>query len=298
MKSIFKILLFIVFVSCRENIAENSMVDTKEVSITKVDSDTTTYSNQSLDSIILCNNYAYMYGYFSIPDYGCIYKPETINKIGNVEVYLVPKNKINITEYEKEEDKLNSLSINEIKSQYKIVVFVIDKKFLSYNKNADVIYYPNFPYTQCIYTYSTQWDKIETLHIINEKDSLYGKIKEKLLNTDLIDNETMGIEGRFHIKTTVLSVESGEPVEVKFYLKINRSEAILSIGSNNGMEAYCEGAYKIEKNADILKLIYNDEGICTSDSDESSIYIKKTKEFFYIKSKRFYEDSWNILEKD
>lgn len=290
------LLLLILLLSCKENKADSSATNTKLI-VNNNDSDSITYSNQVLDSILFCGDYSYMHGYFTIPYNGCIYNQETINKIGNIEIYLVPKEKINNNDIKNEENILNKLSISELKNKYKIYVFIIDKKFLSYNKNMEMQYYSKFPYKQIIYTYSNKWDKIQTLNVKNENDSLYEKIKEKLLPSDLINNN-LDIEGHFHIKTTVISVESGEPIEVNFYLSFNKSEAVLSIGSNNGMEAYCEGAYKIDKNADILKLSYTGEGICTSDSDESSILIKKVNDIFYIKSKRFYENDWQVLEQN
>jgi hypothetical protein len=51
MKTTFKIILFLLLMSCKENKAERSVEKSMEV-INKHDSDTILYSNQSLDNIL------------------------------------------------------------------------------------------------------------------------------------------------------------------------------------------------------------------------------------------------------
>lgn len=300
MKNTFTIILFILLISCKENKAESSKVYS-ESTIRIVDSDTILYSNLSLDSILLCDKYTYMYGYFAIPDNGCVYQSNASNKIGNVEVYLVPYKKIDIKSYKEEERLLNKLSIDEIKANYKIYIFIIDKKYLGYNKNRDLSYYASVPYKQTIYSYENEkWKEIESLNIVDNDNSAYKITKSKFLKMDSINrnNTSIDLEGDFRIKTTVLAVGSGDPVEVTFYININKTNAVLSIGSENLMETYCEGEYAIQKKYDILILNYIGEGICTSDSDDSKFLIKNENDTLYIKSNRFYPNIWKILERD
>lgn len=295
MKRILKAVLFLLLISCKENTAENDIRKSEE-GVNAQNLDTIPYSNQLLDSILLCGDYSYMNGYFTIPYNGCIYKPETINKIGNIEIYLMPKKKINENDIENEEKKINTLSINDLKNNYKIYLFIIDKKFLEYNKNMEVAYYPMFPHKQMVYMYSNKWEKINTLNILDENNAMYKKVKGDLLRSDLI-SDTVTLDGNYHVKTKVVSVESGDPIELDFYINVKQPEATLSIGSNNGMESYCEGAYNIQKDGDVFMLEYIGEGICTSDVNESVFVIKYENDKFYIRSKRFYDDKWIVLTK-
>ncbi|MBZ4044409.1 hypothetical protein K8B81_18730 [Flavobacterium hibisci] len=118
-------------------------------------------------------------------------------------------------------------------------------------------------------------------------------------NTSILkqNNESIDLKGDYSIKTKVESVKTGEPIEITFYFSFESAEAILSIGTNNSLEAYCEGTYSITQNKGILKLIYNGESTCTSDVEESSFLIKKENNQYYIKSKRFIDFEWHLLNR-
>lgn len=295
MKITLNIILFILLISCKENRAESSVGKSKEV-IIKNYLDSINYSNQSLDSILLCDKYSYMSGYFTIPYNGCNYIPNTNNKIGDVEVYLIPNKKIDMNDIDKEENKLNALSIEQIKSNYKIYLFIIDKSFISYHANREVTYYANLPYKQTVYTYTNTWEKIETLNITEENDSIYKEIKTKLLSADLI-KQMSNLKGSFRIKTLVEAIETGDTIEMNFYFQFDSSSAILSIGSNAPEEAYCEGDYKLSIDGDIIMLEYVGDGSCTT-GGENIFLIKYEESKFLIRSKRFLKNEWQVLVKD
>lgn len=122
----------------------------------------------------------------------------------------------------------------------------------------------------------------------------YALAKTDNLTTKEI-NQNVDLKGNYSIKTKVESVETGEPIEITFYFSFESPQAILSIGTNNSLEAYCEGTYSITQNKGVSKLIYTDEGICTSDLEESSFLIKKENNQYYIKSKRFIDFEWHLL---
>jgi hypothetical protein len=124
----------------------------------------------------------------------------------------------------------------------------------------------------------------------------YALAKTDNLTTKEI-NQNIDLKGNYFIKTKVSSVETGEPIEITFYFSFETSQAILSIGTNNSLEAYCEGTYTITQNKGVSKLIYNGEGTCTSDLEESSFLIKKEKNQYYIKSKRFIDFEWYLLNR-
>ena len=215
-------------------------------------------------------------------------------------MYLIPKTKLeNNFDIEREENKINSMNTIELKKKYKIFLFIIEKKYLKKYTNRDVPYYPIIPYEQIIYKYDGEWKKYETLKVTNESSSNYVDLKNKIFNPsqELIKKHN-NLEGDFVLKTKVSSVETGDPVEVSFYFNFKTTGVILSIGTNNSLEAYCEGNYLIEKKGQLIKLVYIGEGTCTSNKEESSFYIKEENNGFLIKSERFYDaTTWQKLSK-
>jgi hypothetical protein len=259
------------------------------------------YSEKSLDNLLKCGDYSYMDGYFTVPDYGCIYQPNAINTLGNAEIYLVPKKRASEEfDVEKEENKISKMSINNFKENFDIYIIIIDKKYLIHNDKMDVPYYPKYPYKQAIFKWKDgAWGKITTLSINKENNSEYKNWKTQfLVIQEPSQKEEIGeLKGDYFIKTKVSSVETGDPIEISFYFEFQASEAILSIGTKNSLEAYCEGSYNVSKNNDGLKLKYTGEGTCTSDEEESSFLIKKESNQYYIKSKRFLNSDWQLLKK-
>lgn len=255
---------------------------------------------EELDNLLKCGDYSYVDNYFTIPDNGCIYEPNGLNKLGNVEVYLIPKTKLESNfDIEREENKINLMNTVELKKRYNIFLFIIEKKYLKKYTDRDIPYYPVLPYEQIIYKYDGEWKKYETLKITSESGSNYVDLKNKIFNpSQELIKKNNNLEGDFVIKTKVSSVETGDLVDVSFYFNFKSSEAILSIGATNSLDAYCEGIYNIIEKDGIIKLIFMGEGTCTSDKEESAFYIKKENNEYFIKSIRFYEDtSWQKLIK-
>ncbi|WP_310555765.1 hypothetical protein [Flavobacterium sp.] len=300
MKLIKYLLLALLFINCRQEKTENNRVKEIEGVSNEVLNSDTAYSDESLDALLKCGEYSLMDDYFTVPDNGCIYAPSTINKLGNVEVYLIPKTNLNdAIDVEKEEAKINIMNIADLKKNYNIYILVIDKKYLTHNQNMDIPYYPSLPYEQIVFKYENGiWEKTNILNLKEGNDSEYNNWKKKnLVKSQFVgDNKSLELKGDYFIKTKVSSVETGDPIDVKFYFNFETSTATLSIGSDNSLEAYCEGTYSINKNNDNLKLEYTDEGTCPSDKDESSFLIKEENNQYYIKSKRFYDFDWKILK--
>lgn len=297
MKVIKYFVVFLLFINCRKEKTENNIKEIGTISneVVNIDVD---YSNESLDALLKCGEYSFMDGYFTVPYYGCIYQPTSQNKLGNAEIYIIPKKTIDKnSDVEKEENKINQMSINDLKNNNNLYILLIDKKYLKHDNKMDVPYYPILPYEQIVFKYEDgSWRKATVLNINKENDPQYNDWKTKnLVQLNKSNNQSIELEGDFYIKTKVSSVETGDPIDISFYFTFTTSEAILSISSNNSLETYCEGSYSINKTSDILKLEYTGEGTCTSDKEESTFLIKKEKNQYYIKSKRFYNFDWERL---
>jgi hypothetical protein len=299
--NIISAVIIIFFNSCDSKKKENNSSKTQIIQKEEVESaKSNNYSDTELDKLLKCGDYSYMDGYFTIPDYGCIYQPETINKLGNVEVYLLPKSLQENFDFEKEEAKISKMDLQDLKKFFNIYVLIIDKKYLIHNVKMDIPYYPKYPYKQDIYKYNDGVYKFtSTLNIKDQKDTEYNEWKTKFLVQANQPSQSLisDLKGDYTIKTKVSSVETGDPIDISFYFSFNDTNATLSIGTNNSLEAYCEGNFNIEKKDNMLKLKYSDAGTCTSDEDESSFLIKRENNLYYIKSKRFYDFKWQILNK-
>ena len=131
-----------------------------------------TYTESQLNSLLKCGEYAYINGYFAIPDGGCIYFPER-NSIGNVEIYAIPKTRtIDIENIDTETNLINSLSANELKETHTIYMIIVDKKYLSHTPNLETPYHPEIPYKQNIYENSGKtWKAVRSISINNENDT-------------------------------------------------------------------------------------------------------------------------------
>lgn len=176
------VLIIIFFNSCNSKKTENNNSKNlkKEVESVKTSN---YYSDADFDNLLKCGDYSFMDGYFTVPDYGCIYQPPTVNTLGNIEIYLLPKKKLIIeSDIEKEENLIAKMSINNLKVNYDVYILVIDKKYLTHNDKMDVPYFPHFPYKQSIYKWTGGfWKNINTLNIKDENDSQYKKWKSEFL---------------------------------------------------------------------------------------------------------------------
>ena len=124
----------------------------------------------NFNDIVKCKKYGYD-GTASIGDYGCLYEPKGSNIYGNIVSYLIPKEgikkhlqKVNdlfqegdkYDKWEKEGERINNLSIKEIKEEFYIYLSLIDKKYLEHTPNLDASY--NIKQSEGKdYKFTTQW---------------------------------------------------------------------------------------------------------------------------------------------
>jgi hypothetical protein len=112
-------------------------------------------------------------------------------------------------------------------------------------------------------------------------------------------------QGMYFLKTQIENYETGNPVNVTYYLYFDKKSATLNFSNNKF--AMCEGQYFFtEKKGKLyLKRDENDGRICVSLSDENKIFpngtevifIKKKENKYFIKSKRLYDSRWQLLIK-
>jgi hypothetical protein len=112
-------------------------------------------------------------------------------------------------------------------------------------------------------------------------------------------------QGMYFLKTQIENYETGNPVDVTYYLYFDNKSATLNFSNNKF--SMCEGQYFFtEKKGKLyLKRDENDGRTCVSIPDENKIFpngteiifIKKKENKYYIKSKRFYNYNWQVLNK-
>ena len=129
---------------------------------------------------------------------------------------------------------------------------------------------------------------------LNEEDSL--KLSE--YNYSLTDQDNiLNLKGNYILVTEGEPIGNDNPSNTSYYFSFVKNKAILSIGSDNLNEIYCEGQYSIvNQKKGIFQLKYSDEGICSSDDEINTLMIKVSKQGYYIKGDRFLNKNWMKLE--
>lgn len=239
---------------------------------------------------------------------------------GYFSIHFIPKEKKSFFFWENEYFKLNKYNYDDLQTENKTISKILNGKLDTYNifllqiekndldnsngcteesidlkKGAHAnlfLYNPN----------SKKWDlkkrvKIEILppYANNKffKDSFPELYK---LNSD---NTTQNWDGDYYIKTKVESIESEDQIDMEYYININKSKAVLGIGTKNSIEAYCEGDYSVIDKKKIIHLVHTGEsGICTSNIEDSSFDIKKENGKYFIRGKRFLNMNWLELTKN
>jgi hypothetical protein len=130
----------------------------------------------NFDKIIKCENYSYDENYFLTADEGCLYNPKGENTFGNLVIYLIPKKPSNINDdnNESETKRVNNLSAAQLKEDFSIYVYVIDKKYLNYNETGDPVYYQKDSFVEELYTYdskSQKWSLLDSVNINSNVDN-------------------------------------------------------------------------------------------------------------------------------
>ncbi|WP_326983271.1 hypothetical protein VUJ46_01620 [Chryseobacterium sp. MYb264] len=127
----------------------------------------------NFDAVLKCSDYAYDENYFLTADYGCIYNPKEGNTFGNLIIYLFPKNKLTISDdqIDSEVEKVNLLSIEQVKKDFDIYIYLIPKDDLNYNPQGDPVYYQNEKYKEQLFTLkNNKWQLTDSITINNASE--------------------------------------------------------------------------------------------------------------------------------
>ncbi|MCF6350650.1 MAG: hypothetical protein L3J23_06405 [Flavobacteriaceae bacterium] len=152
-------------------------------------------NNYNFDNVLKCEKYGYD-GTASIADYGCLYEPKRNNTYGNIVFYLIPKKGIKkhlkkvdklfeegdkYDKWEKEGERINSMSITGIKNEFYIYLSLIDKKYLEHTPNLDASYNikqnkgDNYKFKTELYTFN---DKMQIWELLDSFET-FQKISNK-----------------------------------------------------------------------------------------------------------------------
>lgn len=236
----------------------------------------------NFDRLLKCHSYSYNDGYFMTADYGCVYDPKGVNNFGNAVIYLVPQHTLNITDNQIPDatKKVNTLNIDQYKKGYNIYVFLIDKKYLTYNKNGDPVYYQKDKFTELLYVYdnaSSKWNVADSININNDAakeqswredflSKVSGKPRPQVSNYEAISDKWLGI---YHVDINENSSNWGDVQKISLLI------------TKDSIQYHAEG-YQIDQtyllsgtdSGSSLKLQYKS----AKDNSESAV-LDKTKDF-------------------
>lgn len=148
-------------------------------------------NNIALDKLLKCDMYDIREGHYRIPDYGCVYAPINENILGNADIILIPITKFFDTDNVEKKcsgdidclketyEQINSLTIDEIKSNFNSIIFLIENKFLKNTPKLDQSYNPTIPYEIIPYILKEGKWTSETPYKVKDDKTLRGESKWK-----------------------------------------------------------------------------------------------------------------------
>jgi len=152
-----------------ESYNQKTIIDTvKTKTITKKEKSPGMYN---FDSILECGYYSYNTNFFVTADYGCIYQKGK-NDFGNISIYLIPK-KVKGTpsnKIESYERYVNKLDIKNLKKEFTIYVFLVDKKYIVDTPEGP---YQGEKFVRDLYKWDNKnWIKVDSFVVNNENDEI------------------------------------------------------------------------------------------------------------------------------
>lgn len=161
----------------------------------------------NFSNIVKCEKYGYD-GIASIGDYGCLYNTKK-NIYGNINLYLIPKDGIlkhlekvdklfegdKYDKWEKEGNRINNLSIQKIKQEFNIYLFLVPKEYLEHTPTLDASYNikqnegANYKFKTKFYGFNDKtkkWDLIDTFETLQKTKNKAWKWEQKKIK-EIID---------------------------------------------------------------------------------------------------------------
>lgn len=129
---------------------------------------------------------------------------------------------------------------------------------------------------------------------LTDKNKYLKKITKENIVPHEKSNKQKIWKGDYIIKIKALSNADKKEFTLRYYISIiDDHRAVLSIGAEHVQDYSCEGEYYLNNVNNIL----HGQGICAED-DINDFYLKQENGKYYIKSKRFLNQSWQELTKD
>lgn len=281
MKSIFRFSLLFLFAflsSCKENKIEENKEDNNA------------QSKINFDDFLKCSEYSPDENYFLTADYGCLYDPKGNNQKGNIAIYLIPKD--NFKDSIDDNYNVNKLGIDEIKNNFKILLFLIESNYLNYNEKADPNYYQKDEYEEICYTFDDdkkEWLKLSSFHKQkNDSEDKNIQWKNDLVNKTLSkttkeqNKATKGPENWTGKYEAVIELDRAEgSFNLNYTFLYSDSDKIQLLTDINGE--------KNEYNLKIKKADDNSIVFITLNEDEEEYKIIKENNNYFLGGEAIYQ---------
>jgi len=148
---------------------------------------------ENLYQLLKCGHFSWREGYYQIPDYGCW---SQIQQLGMANVILIPRTSAFDThlawekDHQKEgyikalENRIETLSLEEIKKHFCAVVFLTNPYYLDYTPYLDSSYNPSYPYYEETFLLTNgKWSKEKAYLITKDTDTQIYKQQEKYIDS-------------------------------------------------------------------------------------------------------------------
>jgi len=120
------------------------------------------------------------------------------------------------------------------------------------------------------------------------------KSGKKTTESSVEKNKTQDWKGEYQITTKAISNYNQKEIDLLYSISLKSNEsAILSIGADQTQDYWCEGDYYLTEENGVLKAT----GKC-DENDINDFYLKQENGIYYIKSKRFLNQDWQVLKKE
>lgn len=169
----------------------------------------------NFDIFLKCNDYSLGDFYYYTPDYGCIYNPQSGNTSGNISIYLIPNSQEITNAYT--EKTINKLSIDEIKKQFDILLFLVPLKDLNHNEKADPNYYPKEKFTEYLYKYES---KNKNWKLILDKQ-FNSSEEEQTWKNNILKSNANNISTNLNQTNTVVEIENIKSQQINDGYQLN-----------------------------------------------------------------------------